>query len=487
MSDKQPSRIIIGSSVVLTVIFSAILLVFVNYLSWRHYKTFDLTENKMFTLSDKTVNLLKGLDHPVKLYFFFNPEHGLYSWVDKLLRQYREKGGDKIEFEVVDPQRDLVRAQELAKRYRFTGEDNMVIVESGERHKFIEAQSMAEMDMSGMMTGQPARIKAFRGEEKITSALLEVVEGESRKVYFTLGHGEGDITSQDPKSGYFEAAEKLKRINISPMTLNLVQKPEIPADAAALVIAGPLSPFQPDEIKVIEDYLKNRKGKLFIALHPGAKSALDDLLAQYGIRADDTMALGAVNLLGVTKLLGSVPAGMLGKHPITDPILGQSLVFTNARSLTVLPPAEGQKGRPVELAKGIEAFWGETAYDKDNMEFTEGKDLQGPLTLAVAVDTGTVGDGNVELGGTRIVVSGSATMFANAPMMQYPMSPDFFMNSVSWILRNEKQLGIEPKVPKQYSLGLSPSQFWMLGGVICLLLPASILLGGVAVWLKRRG
>ena len=34
----------------------------------------DLTEHKLYTLSDGTKNILKGLDEPINLYFFYSRE-----------------------------------------------------------------------------------------------------------------------------------------------------------------------------------------------------------------------------------------------------------------------------------------------------------------------------------------------------------------------------------------------------------------------------
>jgi len=487
MNNKRPSRMAIGAATVLTLVFAGALTGMVNYFGWRHYETWDSTEAGLFTLSTKTVGYLKNLEQPVKIYFFFNPQHPLFQMTDKLLRLYRDKGGEKMQVEVVDPQRDMLRAQELAKKFRFTGDDNVVIVECGERHKFVQASSMAEMDMPNPMTGEQGRIKAFAGEEKITSALIEVCEGVSKKVYFTAGHGEGDLDSTDPMEGFSQVKEKLKRLNIDAAKVNLVQSPAIPEDASALIIAGPKSPFFPDEISILKDYIANRKGKLFIMLAPSAKHGLDGILADYGIKAEDNIVLGAVNVLGVRKLIASPPAGFMVKHPVMDPVMGQSLIFTYTRSLTALKPDDAQKARPVELAKSMDAFWGESNPDSENAEFTEGKDLPGPLTMAMAVDTGKVANGSVDLSGSRLLVTGSSMMFANGPLLQFPLTSDFFMNGVSWLIRSEKLIGIEPKNLKQYSLGLTMTQFWSLAAVVGLLLPASILLAGIAIWIKRKG
>ena len=59
-----------------------------------------------------------------------------------------------------------------------------------------------------MMMGQTQpRLKDFKGEQAITSALLELTEGKTNKIYFVGGHGEPDLGAQDLKV----FAETLKR------------------------------------------------------------------------------------------------------------------------------------------------------------------------------------------------------------------------------------------------------------------------------------
>jgi hypothetical protein len=75
----------------------------------------------------------------------------------------------------------------------------VLILDYDGRNKFVNAQEMAEVDNSGMMFGQPPQIKAFKGEQAITSALLELTENKQNKLYLLAGHGEPELnTSAGP-------------------------------------------------------------------------------------------------------------------------------------------------------------------------------------------------------------------------------------------------------------------------------------------------
>jgi ABC-type uncharacterized transport system involved in gliding motility auxiliary subunit len=97
----------------------------------------DLTQDKLYTLSDGTKNLLRGLEEPVTLYLFFSdrnatsmPEIKNYGTrVHELLESMASRAGGKLTVKMVDPQpfsEEEDRATEL-------GVSGMQISASGER------------------------------------------------------------------------------------------------------------------------------------------------------------------------------------------------------------------------------------------------------------------------------------------------------------------------------------------------------------------
>lgn len=89
----------------------------------------DLTEEKLYTLSDGTHAVLKSLDSPVTLKFFFtggSPEFALplnnfAGQVKDLLKEYELAAGGKIQIETYNPKPDS-DAEEWAQRYGLIGE-----------------------------------------------------------------------------------------------------------------------------------------------------------------------------------------------------------------------------------------------------------------------------------------------------------------------------------------------------------------------------
>ena len=121
------------------------------------------------------------------------------------------------------------------------------------------------------------------GEEQITSAILAVSSGEKTRIYFLTGHGERGITDPGPR-GLSAVKSRLENQQYEVQELNLVTQPEpqVPADCAVLVIAGPTEPIRDRELAALEAYA-GQGGNLFVALEPAGPD-LTSLLGPYGIR-----------------------------------------------------------------------------------------------------------------------------------------------------------------------------------------------------------
>src|SRR5690606_36436844 len=81
-----------------------ILVVFlqVNYLSCRRHSTWDLTQNRRFTVSDTTRRYLASLGGEVRLVMAFLGTSDLHSEVRGLVVEYDRIGGDAVTAEYLD-------------------------------------------------------------------------------------------------------------------------------------------------------------------------------------------------------------------------------------------------------------------------------------------------------------------------------------------------------------------------------------------------
>ncbi len=88
--------------------------------------------------------------------------------------------------------------------------------------------------------------------------------------------------------------------------------------------------------------------------------------------------------------------------------------------------------------------------------------------------------------GARVVVFGDVDFAANA-FANNPGNRDLVLNSISWLARKEKELGISAKAPDVRRSIIKPAQMTFIFWSSIAGLPfIGILVGGIVWWVRRR-
>jgi ABC-type uncharacterized transport system involved in gliding motility auxiliary subunit len=490
---RRSRKFAISMNTLAVIVLAAAIAGMVNYLAIRHYKRMDWTKSSYYSLSDKTIQLLKAIKEPITVIVFFQPSQEVYDDVRNLLREYQDKTSNLL-VEYVDPNRNMTRTEQLMKEFQVAS-PNVVIFARGQgetrKSKYVNASDIIEMDYGGgMMGGQPPKKKAFKGEQAFTGAIQTILESKQPTIYFLTGHGERDPEGFDERSGFSTLNQYLKRENLKVNKLNFAASKQIPSDCDVLVVAGP-SMISKDDRDVLEQYLQN-KGRMMVLLDSGKDSGLEELLQHWGVKVDNDQVVGIVSL-GFANL-AQMSSEAIGveydhDHPIVKKLEDMNTTFPSARSLEVeaaSPQPTPDKPRTTALVKSHESFWGET--DLTNLtkpKFDPATDKKGPLTLAVAVESGNLPGTPVEIASTRMVVVGSSGFVANGAIDGANL--DLFLNSINWLINKaERPTGISPKMPQEFRLSLSEIQAQTLKLSLVFGLPGCVAVIGAVVWWRRR-
>lgn len=444
--------------------------VLVNYLVQRHDIKWDLTESHSFTLSDQSRKILAGLDKPVKITGFYRSSNSTRQQTLNRLETYRDAGKGKLSFELLDPEVQPA----VSMRYGVTS-DAMMIVESGTARKQIIANS----------------------EDQITSAILAVTRTSKPKVYFLAGHNELDPDSFDQRTGLSNIKKRLESENFEVAKLPLASTGKVPADAAALIVAGPDSPLTAAEQAALREYIEQRQGRLLLLLPPrssngGARgsSGLESLLQSYGLQVDDNTVIDPDrNIEGDF----TVPAfNEFTTHPITESLQKRAVFLPLARSLSLVsPPARVQA---TSLFQSTAGSWAETNLDANAMIRRDPDDRKGPMNMAVALAISPEGAPVASPSASptpgaarqaRILVIGNA-MFASNWFSGILANGDLMLNGVAWLTESEDLLGIRPRDEADRSLALTGSQTQIVTLLSLYVMPGLMLLLGIFVWWRRR-
>jgi hypothetical protein len=494
-------RFQIGLNVLLQVAIFLGIVLMLNYISFRHFKRWDFSRNQKYALSSQTKNLLENLKKPVRGVVFFSSASEIAGDLQSLLREYEFASDRKFTVETVDPYRNLTRAQDLQSKYKFGPSENILILDYEERNKFVNAADMADFEMPDqmamMMGGAQPRLKAFKGEQAITSALLELTEGKPNKVYVLSGHGELDLKAEELK--VFN--ESLKRQNIQADMLNLLNVDKIPEDARAVIINAPKYDLSELELKLLTDFWQ-KNGRIFAVLNSMANTPrLDEWLAQQGLSPQRNriyrigsfmaMAEGGAPSIQNRATPNAVFEVMDSGTKITKDLAGLSKQLLGPTQ-SLLPDRTKEKTdklRIVPLLQAVEGSWGETdpVIGDQRVFFDPKKDHIGPLAIAAAVEKGAVEDARVKVETSRLVVVGNGEMLTNNGYRQSEgAAMDFSVNSLNWLLDREELIGIAPKEKKNEALRLDEKQLGNIALTIMGLIPGLVAIIGIANWWSRR-
>jgi len=474
--------------VAVQVVLACVLLAAANYAAYHYYYRGDWSPAQKYKVGELTKSALKRLPSAAKIYVFFSPStaapgYEVYGDVVNLLKEYQFLGGDKLTIEYIDPMRNLARARELQAKFQFGPEENLVIVEMDGRSKQISAVDMADYDYLTQVTGDPPRLLAFKGEQALTSAIIEVSEARPRTVYFLQGQGEA---GPGEGSTISLLAEYIEKQGVKTKPLSLSGGNAIPEDAGAVVIAGAGYDLPKATAETLKRYWAGN-GRLLVLLDPDADTPLlRGLLADAGIAPRDDRVLRTVQLGFATGILRDVAGKFSATNRVTRRLQGADAMLPAATCSLDLD--ERKEGVSVEAMMTAETpFWGESEYVTDEQKgvrFEEEKDSAAPLVLAAMAERGGVADENLDLSAARLVVVGNSEFVADGSITEPNL--DFVLSSLNWMLDRGHLARIAPKSVRAFNLNLTDAETGRIALYTLVVIPAIAALAGLVVWWRRR-
>ena len=424
------------------------ILVIVNFVGFRHHKRFDLTTEKLYTLSDQTKQVVGGLQKDVTIVRFDKSPNAA---LDDQMAEYTSLSRH-LKFQNIDPQ----QKPEVAQQYGATRMGD-VILASGLRKEHLETGAASEED--------------------ITSAIIKVTQDKLKTVCFVTGHGEKSLTD-DGEDGYSHLDAGLKKENYVTRTLNLVSENGVASDCSVVVVAGPTQQFFPQEAEMLNQYLAG-SGKGLILVDPQTDPKLGEIFQAWNTNVGDNVVIDSS---GVGSLLGAGPAIPLvttfGESPITKNFARSMTFFPLARTVSI---ADKSKTDPqiVELLKTSPQSFTVPNLKQGQNKLTFNPDTAGPLSLGVAASR------KAEGGEARVVVIGNSTFAAN-PYVGLQKNGDLFYNTIDWLAQDENLISIRPKSQTNRRVTLTQGQSSALTWLDLIILPGIVIFSGVYIWWKRR-
>ncbi len=438
-----------GLNVTVVTIGVIVAAVAANYLLHRYHWQRDLTKNRRFTLSDRSTQILRGLDKPVQATAFYSNVGRNRQQADTLLRQYKDASA-KFKYVLVDP---LERRQLHEEKKMETIEG--IVFEYGSR------------------TQQTAEVS----EKEWTTSLLKLTREKQPKVFFLQGHGEmATEAGSDARRSLSTFKELLTSAQWQTEGLTLygpAAKTPDPKETAVIVIADPVKPLMPEEEKKLAEYLK-KGGRILAMVSPGGPD-LKAIAQPYAIEVGN-------DLIYHPRFRDQVIVMRPESHEITRNM--EIMVLLGARS--VAPATKPPTGvSPTSLIKSDSAYSEIPNYKKG-----QPVDLGAPGVKAgsksLAVVATKTGEGGAPE--SRVLVVGSAMSFSDAVLQQARQyfNQDFIANCVNWLGDQADLVSIEAKDPSPENLPVTAQHTVLLALIYWLEFPLLAIALGIYVYLKRR-
>ncbi len=488
-------RLRIGLNVMAQIAIVTAIVLMINYIGFNRYVRWDISRYNKYALSELTKRFLKSLKKEVKIYVFFSPGSRtagaeLYGDVQNLLKEYEAAGRRKIQVEMVDPYRNLTRARELQVKYNFGSEENLAVLEYQGRTKILRVADMAEYDPPGMFGDRP-QVKAFSGEQLITSALIQLVENTGTRIGYVTGQGEPDLHNSERPVRF---TDFVQRQNIKLESLVFANLEKIPTDYAAVILVGPKYDLGDRDLALLRTYW-NEQGRLLIALDPKVNTPkLDQFLSEFGVRADQDLIVTQFKTgIEEQSVTLDVYAQFLPETGFLRPLSQATGFFPGGtRSLAIDDSKAAKSGLTGTkmLTPAVANYWGDRAdvLNSQNMPaYEQGVDLPPPLYFGIALEKGSIRDTRVQLrSSSRMIIIGNADFLRDEALRQSAPNVDFILLSINWLADRDQLLGIAPKAPGIFMLNLSEAQMNQIVLLTVAGVPLLIALLGCLVWIVRR-
>lgn len=425
----------------------------------------DLTSEKLYSLTDQTIEFVNNMQEDVTIYAIVN-EDSQDTTLGQTLRRYDDLS-DHITVEYVDP---TVNPRFHTQYTDSAISINSLIVVSDKRNRVIDYSDIYESSFD--YSTYTSTTTGYDGEGQITSALDYVLSDDLPKVYMTEGHGEYTL------SGSFTDA--LTKENVEYETINLMDYDAVPEDTACVIINGPQSDFSSDDTEKVISYLESGGKVILITGYTGTEMPNRDTLLEYmGISVADGLIVEQDQNYYYRSPYYLLPD--MTADTYTSGIYGNYYIFA-PYSQGILIADEEAAGMTYTtfLSTSESAFSKLDISNMESFEKSEG-DIDGPFGIGVEAIKA------LEEGEATMVVYGCDQIFTDdASAMVSGANMTLFVNTVSGFVDHEMSVSIPVKSYEVSYLTVTQYDAVMIGLVTTVILPVGCLIVGFAIWFGRR-
>ena len=439
----------------------------------------DLSQEKLFTLSDESKDKMKGVTSDVNIYFI---EYTDDNPSVELAKQYHS-ANEKIKVETVTAE----NRPDLVQKYGIQSGSQGIIIECGGKSKVLTDNDLYTYDMTTYETINVA-------EEKLTSSILTVTSEKIPKLYFLEGYSSYSLSQQMNYLGVYLQNE----IN-EVKQLNILSTGKVPDDCDTLIICTPAKDFDDMATNAIIDYINS--GRNILWLNSAVTKAQDlpnvnKVLAMYGVKPFE---VGTILETEADKMLAQTPYiifPQIGYSNVTKSFYNtEGVILINATKIDTLGDEELNSlnvSKSVLLNTSSKSFFrkdfsiqtvAKTEQDEEG-EFVVGAELVKTISEANEEEGKTAVKSKMIIFGDNNFITDYPIGNGNSPVLVLAKNKDLILNSMAYLVNREEDITAR-KSTGTVTYTATEEQDTIIKGVI-FGVPALIIIVGIVVWILRR-
>ena len=430
------------------------------------YVSFDVTVNKIFTLTDDTLQYLQGITQDMTIYVLIS-EASKDEDLDRTLQQMKN-ASDHIQVEYVNP---ISNPMFYYKYTDIQPAANSLIVVSGNANAVVDYNDIYEYGYD-YSTGN-YEVVGYDGEGQILSALTRVAEENLPRFYAVTGHNELEFDERFLNALY--------KGNVEYETLYLNTVDAVPENAQGIILNAPTNDYSADDVEKVLTYLE-QGGHVLITLAQAQVYTdlpnFDRIIEYYGVSAADGIIVETDHSHYYQIPYDLFP--IIEYDDITESVYNGMVFAPISRGLSYDGDSENILYRPL-LITSDEAF---SKRDVTNLEDYRKSvtDPDGPFVIALETERPTE-SGEVS---QAVIVSTEYMFTAETDDIVPGYNAKLFGSIIASLANRDTSVMIPVKYYELPNLVFSARTVYIAAFMAVIVLPFSCLIVGLVIWLKRR-
>ena len=443
-----------------------VLILLINLIISEFDLKIDLSNNKLYTLTDETKEYIKSMEDDITIYYLV--EAGNEAPIFQKIAEKFDSLSDKITLVQKDPVQYPTFAQQYVDNEVTVGSFLVVNNRTG-KAKYVDYNEMLVQEFS-YQSFQYYTV-GVDVEGKLISAIQYVTNPDFPVVYYTVGHEEYEIGE------LFK--DTLDRMNIEIQSLQTLTLEKMPDDCDVLIINSPKIDFSDSEIDMIKQYMA-AGGKAVIVMDYQAQDFvnLNSLINYYGMQIEK----GIICEADADRYVPLYPRYIVPEvleHDITNTLSKSNRIVVTPKSSGITLLDNVRSSLTIEpLLKTSDSAYSKVDLNPQTLLKEDG-DIDGPFYI------GVVSSDTYEGVTSKLVVYTSEMIFDDNMISDFG---NFYLlvGTISNLVGEMDTISVRARYLYPQFLNITQKAAMIWAAAIVIVLPVIILASGIVIVVRRR-